>query len=61
MKTPDWSEVREPISFDPNEMKKATTFNLGLPDTIEKVIITMGGRTIEFDVNKFMDMLESFK
>lgn len=40
---------------------KLTTFKLGLPDTIEKVIVSMGGRTVEFDVNKFMDVLESFK
>lgn len=58
MKTPDWSEVREPISFDPN---KITTFELRLPDTIEKVTIKMGGRTVEFDVNTFMNMLEGFK
>ena len=40
---------------------KLTTFKLGLPDTIEKVIVSMGGRTVEFDVNKFMDVLENFK
>lgn len=54
----DWTETRKSISLDPI---KLTSFQLGLPDTIEKVIVTMGGRTVEFDVNKFMDMLESFK
>lgn len=54
----DWIETREPLVYDP---KPITRFELGLPDTIEKVIIKMGGRTVEFDVNKFMDMLESFK
>lgn len=46
--------------LDLNETK-FTSFNIDLPDTIEKVTISMGGRTVEFDVNKFMDMLESFK
>jgi hypothetical protein len=46
--------------YDLNE-KPLTSFMLGLPDTIEKVTIKMGGRTVEFDVNTFMDMLESFK
>ena len=54
----DWTETRESISLDPT---KFTSFMLGLPDTIEKVTIKMGGRTVEFDVNAFMDMLESFK
>lgn len=58
MKAPDWIEAREPFIYDP---KPITTFKLDLPDTIEKVTIKMGGRTVEFDVNKFMDMLESFK
>lgn len=56
------TETREHILYDPNEeIKPPTSFILGLPDTIEKVTINMGGRTVEFDVNKFMDMLESFK
>lgn len=54
----DWTEAHEPIVLEPY---KATSFELGLPDTIEKVTIKMGGRTVEFDVNTFMDMLESFK
>lgn len=54
----DWTETRKSISLDST---KFTSFELGLPDTIEKVIVTMGGRTVEFDVNNFMDMLESFK
>ena len=61
MEAPDWTEAREAIVFDPNEIKKPTTFMLGLPDTIEKVTIKMGGRTVEFDVNTFMNILESFK
>ena len=60
MTATDWTEIREPIVFDPNETK-FTTFKIELPDTIEKVTIKMGGRTVEFDVNKFMDVLESFK
>ena len=61
MKATDWTEIREPIVFDPNGIKKPTTFMLGLPDTIEKVTIKIGGRIVELDVNKFMDMLENFK
>lgn len=59
MTAKDWTETRERILCEPE--KPPTSFVLGLPDTIEKVTIKMGGRTVEFDVNKFMDMLESFK
>lgn len=54
----DWTEEHQSIALDGS---KITTFKIDLPDTIEKVTIKMGGRTVEFDVNTFMDMLESFK
>lgn len=56
--TTDWTEKCPSITLDE---PKITTFKLELPDTIEKVIVKMSGRTVEFDVNKFMDVLESFK
>lgn len=61
MTTRDNTEAGQPIGFDPNNILKITTFTLDLPDTIEKVIVKMGGRTVEFDVNTFMDILEKFK
>lgn len=56
--TEDWTEKYPSITLDG---PKITTFKIDLPYTIEKVTIKMGGRTVEFDVNTFMDMLESFK
>ena len=52
--------IKGPI-YDPNEIKPPTRFSLELPDTIKTVIIKMGGRTVEFDADKFMDVLENFK